>query len=904
MNKIQDIVTFLVTRYHKSILVSVLILGCLSVFLLPQLRTDTNPYLLQKTHPSRVNLEILRNTYTSSRDSIVVLLEAKNTVFNPDTLSRIQKLTEAFETISLLSSGDIQDLEAFANGLNGESKQQLQSLIEHKDDEFAWEELDLILELIEESGQWNPAADTLFQTITTHLTPISKVTSLANTNNILGLDGTLDINPVYEDIPESKEGVATIQHRVQDNKLFHDVLVSKNNRYTNIILEIGVNGDQSEEQYFIYKRIQDILENEIPGDEKHYIAGLPAVSAALGHSIDLDSKRLFPVVLILVIICLYFSFRMFNGILVPVLVVLFSLSFTLALKVVFGIPINIITTAIPVFILSIGVADGIHIFSEYRDHLLAGLNKMDAVQQTVRELTPPVIMTSITTAAAFWSLSVTEIVQMRYFGLFISAGTLIAMLMSLLFIPSLLIVLPQSKIQRRKGASKLDHYFTLGLESLTRWAIYRARPILIIAVIIAIFSAYGASKVIVDNDAVGYHPSDSNLVVSTNTINDNMAGSMNLNLLIRAKDSDTEPLKEPENLKAIVELEDFLEKKPVVGKVLGITKLLKRINLVLHNGDPVYDNIPEMADTKNKTHAEENENISTENPAKKEITGKQMISQYLLLYENGGGDTVTDVIDYEYRQANTILILKTNSSREISILMDEIKAYTDAFFPNNLEIQFSGSANVLVAATEEIVSGQITSLLLSLALISVMLIYTFRSAKKGILAMIPLSATIIVNFGIMGFMKIPLDIGSAVVSSIVIGIGVDYAIHYISRLEENLKKGLGFEQALLQTVRHSGKAITFNAFVVGIGFIALMFSIMSPIVTMGWMITVTMFLSAFCTLVLLPASLAVLRAGFSTRKFIWLKPIRKPQVQRIPVYMNNLFSNLGVFFENIHGKRK
>ncbi len=110
----------------------------------------------------------------------------------------------------------------------------------------------------------------------------------------------------------------------------------------------------------------------------------------------------------------------------------------------------------------------------------------------------------------------------------------------------------------------------------------------------------------------------------------------------------------------------------------------------------------------------------------------------------------------------------------------------------------------------------------------------------------------------MGFTNIPLDIGTAVVAIIVIGIGVNYSIHYLSRLETNLKQGTSFEESIMVTVRYSGKAIVFNAFVVGIGFTAMLFSMMAPLVTMGWMITMTMFISALGTIVLLPAWLILL----------------------------------------------
>jgi hypothetical protein len=214
-------------------------------------------------------------------------------------------------------------------------------------------------------------------------------------------------------------------------------------------------------------------------------------------------------------------------------------------------------------------------------------------------------------------------------------------------------------------------------------------------------------------------------------------------------------------------------------------------------------------------------------------------------------------VDIEYKKANMRTLLTTNSSYEVSVLEKDIEAYIAGHFPSDLDVQFTGPAGVLLDATAEIIYGQITSLSLSAVIIFGILLITFRSLKLGLLALIPLASTILINFGIMGFFDVPLDVGSAVVASIVIGIGVDYSIHYLQRMKAGLAQGLDFEQSILYAVRYSGKAIVFNAMVVGIGFIAMLFSIMKPLVTVGWMITMTMLVSAIGTILVLPASLSL-----------------------------------------------
>jgi len=228
------------------------------------------------------------------------------------------------------------------------------------------------------------------------------------------------------------------------------------------------------------------------------------------------------------------------------------------------------------------------------------------------------------------------------------------------------------------------------------------------------------------------------------------------------------------------------------------------------------------------------------------------ICQLLLLYENGGGDTLSDFTDQGYTRLNIPVVLQTNSSLDIFQLSRRIKGFAAQNFPGHIKVDISGSASVSVAATDEIVSGQMKSMLASLGVVLIMLFVTFKKVNYAAIAMVPLVMTITINFGIMGFFSIPLDIGTAIISSIVIGIGVDYSIHYLSRLIKNLNQGMDFSNALNNTIRHSGKAIVSNAITVGLGFAALWFSILMPLIIMGWMITVTMLVSAVSTLVLIP----------------------------------------------------
>ena len=211
------------------------------------------------------------------------------------------------------------------------------------------------------------------------------------------------------------------------------------------------------------------------------------------------------------------------------------------------------------------------------------------------------------------------------------------------------------------------------------------------------------------------------------------------------------------------------------------------------------------------------------------------------------------MIDSEYRNLNLSVNISSNSTTEEEKLLKRIDDYAVQHFPPQFSMTSTGMVPINVATSTEVVSSQILSLSGSLLAVLLMLVLIFRSFYRGVMGMIPLVFTVLFNFGFMGYFGVNLDIGTALVSSIVIGIGVDYSIHYLSRIFSEIAQGATLQDAIARTVRRSGKAITSNAVTVGFGFLALSVSEFLPLVTLSWMIWLTLNISALATMILLPA---------------------------------------------------
>ena len=794
------------------------------------------------------------------------MLEAEDTIFKTSTLERIQSLTESIENLRLLSHDDLTALQQLSTKFPGELAEQLRKILPNEidglDDMF-WMEFAEIRESLEEGSLWLPAWDALINNLEVRAAPVVEVLSMANTDDIVGTLEGLDISPLYEDTPETPAEIKSLRSQVLANELFRNYLYSEDGRHTGIFVELATDEDDSENLYAIYQALERVFE-ENPGEDVHYIAGFPIIAATLRTVIDRDTKKFFPFVALLAVFFLWLSFRRFIGVAVPMLVVGFSILFTLAIMVIFEVPLNSITSALPVFLISIGVADGIHMFSEYRDNRLEGQPREKAVSLMLEKLALPVTMTSITTAVGFFSLTVSDIIPILTFGIFVAIGTLLAMVLSLVFIPALLMVLPEKKTESAVDSATttatssgmhqenfMDRLIQKFLEGLTSWVLSNAKIILLGALIISGFSVYGLLQLKVESNLESYFKADAPFVVANKAM-EKMSGSRTINIVININE-EGEPWKNPENLKLVEDFQKFLSAEQRVKRTFSLVDLIKRISYAFNENRTEFNRLPQIVEILESVETFEVNSQTVKRRVKREISGRDLVAQYLVLYENSGGDVLSDVIDSEYRNLNLSVNISSNSTIEEEKLLMRIDEYAAQHFPPHFSMISAGMVPINVATSTEVVSSQILSLSGSLLAVLLMLVLIFHSFYRGVMGMIPLAFTVLFNFGIMGYSGVNLDIGTALVSSIVIGIGVDYSIHYLSRMFSEITQGADLQDAIASTVRRSGKAITSNAVTVGFGFLALGVSEFLPLVTLSWMIWLTLNISALATMILLPA---------------------------------------------------
>jgi len=243
-----------------------------------------------------------------------------------------------------------------------------------------------------------------------------------------------------------------------------------------------------------------------------------------------------------------------------------------------------------------------------------------------------------------------------------------------------------------------------------------------------------------------------------------------------------------------------------------------------------------------------------------QVSGGDQIAQYLLMYESSGGAELGSVVDYAYRTGQIFSLLRTAYTVERGEILEATNQYIDEIFAGDDDITFklTGLAALDMVVVRLLIRGQILSLMLSLVICFLIIVFVYRSIRVGIVCIAPLVLTTLMNFAVIVLTGNTLNTGTALTASITIGIGIDYGIHFVSRYRLLRSEGLSYEDAVAGTMQTTGKAIIFNAVCVTAGLLVLLFSVFVPVAAIGWLASVVMLSSALGALTVVPAILPYL----------------------------------------------
>jgi predicted RND superfamily exporter protein len=647
------------------------------------------------------------------------------------------------------------------------------------------------------------------------------VTSLYTVDNITGSEDGLDVRSFYSKVPETELELDALRRGVRANDMVRGRLVSEDETVTLIVAELG---DDAFSQEF-YHEILD-LTAAYEGPEKLYVAGRPIVEGTMAYLAPKDMKRMVPIVLLIITAVLALVLRSPKSTFFTLLVVVLSTLWTFGLMAWLGIPIYAVSTMIPVMLIAIGVADGIHIYGHLGlyQRVTPGVSARDGASEMIRGMWKPVVMTSVTTAVGFISLLTSDVYPIKYFGMFTAFGVMSAMVLSLVLIPAGVVAFGLPGAGKATAKAKAKPEGSDGIAVAFGRDVMRHRKLTIaVTVVVVVISAMGATKIWINSSFLEKFERDSDIVLTDAFINERFGGTSTLNVILDS--SDDGAMKRPDVLRLMDEMQTESEMLEEVGDSFGLADYLRRINKVMHADDPAFDTIPESA---------------------------ELVAQYLLLYEmSGDPETLWRTVDYDFAKSNITLQLKGDDSKTINRAIGVVEEFRPLFEDLGVSVNYAGSGYKGLIFTDLILKGQVKSLILSLGIIVVLLSLMFRRISAGLIGVIPITITAIVSFGVMGLLGIPLSTTTALISSIAIGVGIDYAVHFMERFRVAAKRTGDVVATIADAMHHSGRAIMFNAVVVIAGFLVLLFSAFPPNRVLGALVSGNMFISLLGTVTIM-----------------------------------------------------
>jgi hypothetical protein len=657
---------------------------------------------------------------------------------------------------------------------------------------------------------------------------IKKVTYILNAKNIQGSESGLEVSPFVKDgsIPSTPEEIAALKAKIASWDIFNGSLVTKNGKGAaiSIVLDNNIETVQIIPMYFTMAGILKKYE----GPEKFFISGTKVLEALQSHYMIKDLIFLPPLVTIVLLICLFFFFRNFSGMLLPLLSVGISCLWTFGMMALAKIPLTMISTAMPVALMAVGVGYGVHVVENVFADSSAGKKGKSEMKITLMRIAIPVIIAGLTELTSFLSLCSWWVVPLTQFGMSSAFGFTCAMVLVLTFIPAILSLTDRKdKIYSAHHHTRTDIVGPI-LKKLSYISLHKKGWIFAISLLVFIVAFIMGRNVRSDMNLAENFKERSPIRYADKILNDNFGGTSQYNVVFKGKQADD--IKDPAVLRAMDKLQSELKGIDGVGKVVSIVDFIKRMNQSMHGGDLKFYTIPDS---------------------------KDLVAQYLLLYSfSGGGDELDTFVTYDFKDGQILLQMKSQSSYLTQDVVDTVKRFEDkeiGIIPQVSGVITTGLAMLAKEFNKVVVTSQIQSFIFSFTLCFFVTVGIFRSFRLGIYSMVPLLIPITLDFGLMGSTGIKLNAATATVASIDIGLGIDYCIHFLSRYRHEIRLGRTVDEAIEFTINSAGRAIIYNALAISAGFLVLVPSQFAVISQMGILVAVDMLTIALSALTFLPA---------------------------------------------------
>ncbi len=594
--------------------------------------------------------------------------------------------------------------------------------------------------------------------------------------------------------------------------------------------------------------IRDIIEKpEYKDTLEFHPVGNPVIMDFFGTKVMMDMGRITALVLLLIFIMLYILFRSFSAVVWPILIIIFTLVWTMGLIGWSGTPASTMVSIIVFLVLAIGVADAVHILSGYQFFRNRGQIHKEALKSTMKKSGFACFMTSFTTCIGLTSLALVPLAPIANFGLFAAIGVFTAFIFTIFLLPLMLDL--WSPVSKKKTEKKI-HFLQRFLRKNENTGAKHPILILVIFAISGIIFFTGLMTLKVDSNMVEIIKEGIPLRQTYDLVNDYMGGTSNMEIMIDLKRKDG--LKDPDVLFKMEKLQEFLENNPhfKIIKTISLVNVVKDSYKVLNNDDKKFYIIP---------------------------SDPGVLSQTLFLFGNANPKDRRRLVSDDYSHGRVGIYSKNIGSIDSLELTGIVQDYVDKEFAGlrekypDFKITLTGNMVLLSQMTDYISWAQIKSFSITLVVISIILLIVLGSLKAGFAAILPNLFPILTTFGLMGFLRIPLDADTLLIAPVIIGLAVDDTIHFMTHFRQDVITHGDIKKAIVSSIREAGQAILFTSLILSVGFLVFILSFHSGLSHFGIFSAIAITTAFLSDVYLLPALCVLLNIKFKSNAETALK---------------------------------
>jgi len=698
-------------------------------------------------------------------------------------------------------------------------------------DEFSNDD-GIVIVFQDKEGIFNKKALSSIQRLTEALWEmphIDRVDSITNYQHVHSEadkpDDVLVDDFIIEDLSEATPAYLKNRHEVATHdSIITDSFISRDGTTTMIFARLepdaNENGDISSEMMGYLTPLIETESNKT--GYKYWLNGGPPMTQAFVDIAGSDAMIFTPLVFLSSMILLFLLFRRVSGALIPLGVVLFTFLSVLAVQTLLGYKLNNFTANIPVFIVAIGIADAVHIYSLWLMGKKEGKENKEAVFTSLQKNFLPILLTSMTTTVGFSTLAISKVVPVGTLGIATASGAVLAFVISVVWMPAVLLLLKKPIKSATKESVEIKSYgYGYG-----NFIVRNDKKIIFIGTLIVLLVGIGLAFVKVDSNTIRYFDEEVEIRQSAEFTMDNLTGSMSYILLVDSGKSDG--IKEPEFLRTIEKFyTDYQAAFPKdVRDMISLMDTIKRYNEIMNHQNVIPQD-------------------------------RNLVAQYLLLYSMGlpQGKEITDQMDFDQRKLRiNVLTNIVDTSKDIKMI-----TYAKEWWAKTpYKLTLTGQTAMYAYMQKDITDTLIYSLSLTIFIVSLMMLLIFKRLKILWILLLPNLLPVVLVIGIMGWLGFTIDMGVAIAGAIIIGVAVDDTIHFLVKYFDARKRGLGMAETFDEVLHYAGRAILFTTVVLSLSFSMFVFSTFTPNQNFGVVTATALVIALIMDLIYLPALLSLL----------------------------------------------